>query len=317
MASGRRTWSILKFGVGAEGLALRAFLVLTVVAFPALAQERTLELGTRYWLSNGENRFAHNAQGANPAFGNPTSVLTYDELDARGFELHWRAAFSGRWFFKGHFGAGELRDGSFDDEDYGAGQVKTDDTTSAVRGERFSYLTLDVGKDIWASAGGTSKLGVFAGFQQWSEQVDAFGLMVTVGTSPTFPDSLRVISNDVRWRSLRVGVAGAAAVTQRLRVLADLALVPFSDLRNEDSHYQRADLGPVPNIVTTGRGSGVQLELELRYAFTDRVEAGIGVRHWELRRDDADVRFGGGAALPVTEFETRRTGITATVVGRW
>lgn len=300
-------------------MALRApgLLLALAVALPALGQERSLELGTRYWLSNGDNRFAHNAQAADPTLGNPTSILTYDELDARAFELHWRAAFSGSWFFKGHFGIGELRDGAFDDEDYGAGQVKTDDTTSVVRGERFSYLTLDVGKNLWASAGGRSKLGVFAGVQQWTEQVDAFGLMVTVGTSPTLPDSLRVISNDARWRSLRVGVAGAAALAQRLRVLADFALVPFSDLRNEDSHYLRGDLGPVPNIVTTGRGSGVQLELELRYAFTDRLEAGIGVRHWELRVDDADVSFAGGAALPVTEFETRRTGITATVVGRW
>jgi hypothetical protein len=244
-------------------------------------------------------------------------VLTYDEIDARALEIHWRAAFSGRWFVKGHFGVGELRDGGFDDEDYGTGQVKTDDTTSVVRGERFSYLTLDLGKELWASPGGKARLGVFAGFQQWSEQVDAFGLMVTVGASPTLPESVRVISNDVRWRSLRLGVAGTAALTPRLRVLADLALVPLSDLRNEDSHYQRADLGPVPNIVTTGRGSGVQLELELRYAITDRLEAGLGVRHWELRMDEADVSFAGGAPLPVTEFETRRTGITATMVGRW
>lgn len=298
-------------------MALRAFLLLLVTALPALAQERGLELGTRYWLSNGENHFAHNAQGANPSFGNPTSVLTYDDLDARALEIHWRAAFAGSWFFKGQFGVGELRDGAFDDEDFNAGQVKTDDTTSAVRGERFSYLTLDVGKDLWASEGGRSKLGVFAGFQQWSEQADAFGLTVTVGGSPTFPDSVRVISNDVRWRSLRLGVAGTAALTPRLRVLADLALVPFSDVRNEDSHYLRPDLGPVPNIVTTGRGSGVQLELELRYGFTERLEAGIGVRHWELREDDASVRFGNGSALPVTRFETRRTGLTATVVGRW
>jgi hypothetical protein len=300
-------------------VALRAagFLLALAVALPALGQERGLELGARYWLSSGDNRFAHNAQAADPTLGNPTSILTYDELDARALELHWRAAFSGSWFFKGHFGTGELRDGAFDDEDYGAGQVKTDDTSSVVRGERFSYLTLDVGKALWASAGGRSRLGVFAGFQQWSEQVDAFGLMVTAGSSPTFPDSLRVISNDVRWRSVRVGVAGTAVVTQRLRVLADLALVPYSEVRNEDSHYLRGDLGPVPNIVTTGWGSGVQLELELRYALTDRLEAGIGVRHWKLSVEDADVSFAGGAALPITEFETKRTGITATVVGRW
>ena len=61
---------------------------------------------------------------------------------------------------------------------------------------------------------------------------------------------------------------------------------------------------------------GVQLDLELRYALGERLEAGIGVRHWELGKDRANVALGNGS-FPVTEFETRRTGVTATVVGRW
>lgn len=188
------------------------FALFLAASLPAAAAERGFELGTRYWLSSGENRFAHNAQSADPTLGNPTSILTYEELDARALELHWRSNFSSDgWFFKGNFGLGEVRDGAFDDEDYDAAQAKTDDTTSAVRGERFSYLTLDVGKDLWASAGG-STLGLFVGFQQWSEQVDAFGLMTTVGGSPNLPESTRVITNDVLWRSLRIGVAGSAAV---------------------------------------------------------------------------------------------------------
>jgi hypothetical protein len=289
------------------------FLML-IAAGAAMAQERGLELGTRYWLSNGENRFAHNAQAANPAFGNPTSVLTYDELDARALELHWRSTFPERWFFKGNFGAGELRDGTFDDEDYNAGQIKASDTASAVRGDRFSYLTLDFGRNVWTSASG-SVLGVFAGVQQWSEQAEAYGATATVG-SIFVPANVRVITNDVRWRSLRLGLAGRAVVMNRLRVLADLAYVPYAQLANDDSHYLRADLGPVPNIVTEGRGSGVQLDLELRYAFSDRVEAGVGMRHWRLAMDRADVALA-GVIVPVTEFETRRTGLTATVVGRW
>ena len=292
------------------------FVVVLAASLPVAAAERGFEFGTRYWLSSGENRFAHNAQGADPTLGNPTSVLTYDELDARALELHWRSNFSSDgWFFKGNFGLGEVRDGTFDDEDFNAAQAKTDDTTSAVRGERFSYLTLDVGKDIWESAGG-SALGLFAGFQQWSEQVDAFGLMTTVGGSPNLPESVRVITNDVLWRSLRLGIAGRAVVTSKLRVLADLAFVPYSRIANDDSHYLRADLGPVPNVITSGRGSGVQLELELRYALSDRLEAGVGVRHWQLSLERANVALA-GATLPVTEFETRRTGVTATVVGRW
>ena len=131
---------------------------LAVLSFQVHSQERGFEFGTRYWLSSGENRFAHNAQGADPTLGNPTSILTYDDLDARALELHWRSEVSSEgWFFKGNFGLGEVRDGSFDDEDYDAAQAKTDDTTSSVRGERFSYLTLDVGRDLWRSAAGTGE----------------------------------------------------------------------------------------------------------------------------------------------------------------
>jgi hypothetical protein len=297
-------------GISAVSAALLA------AALPAAAQERGFEFGTRYWLSSGENRFAHDASGVDPSrYGNPTSILTYDELDARALELHWRTYSSMGWFFKGNFGLGEVRDGSFDDEDFDGAQAKTDDTTSAVRGERFSYLTLDVGRDLWRSAAG-STLGVFAGFQQWSEELDGFGLMATVGPSPSFPESVRVITNEVRWRSLRVGVAGRAAIASRIRLLADLAYVPYSSVRNEDSHYLRADLGPVPNIITGGRGSGVQLDLELRFAIHPRLEAGVGVRHWQLTMDRAGVTLA-GVTVPVTEFETRRTGLTATVVGRW
>jgi hypothetical protein len=292
------------------------FVVVVATSLPVAAAERGFEFGTRYWLSSGENRFSHNAQGVDPTLGNPTSTLAYDELDARALELHWRSNFSSDgWFFKGNFGLGELRDGTLDDEDFNAGQVKFSDTTSSVRGERFSYLTLDVGKDIWASAGGKTALGLFVGFHQWSEQVDAFGATATVG-SISVPDSVRVITNDVLWRSLRVGFAGTAAVTSRIRVLADLAFVPYSRIGNDDSHYLRTDLGPVPNVITSGRGSGVQLDLELRYALSERLEAGIGVRHWQLSLGRANVTLA-GATVPATEFETRRTGVTATVVGRW
>jgi hypothetical protein len=132
----------------------------------------------------------------------------------------------------------------------------------------------------------------------------------------SIPGDVRVITNDVRWRSLRVGLSGVAAMTSRLRILADVAFVPYSKMSNDDSHYLRPDLGPVPNIITSGRGSGGQLDVELRYALTDRLEAGIGVRHWQLSKDRANVALA-GVTVPVTEFETRRTGVTATVVGRW
>ena len=71
----------------------------------ALAQEAPLayqrgELGVRYWLSSGETKHAHNAQGADPSLGNPTSVLLYENLDANALELFGRGLFAREWFLK-------------------------------------------------------------------------------------------------------------------------------------------------------------------------------------------------------------------------
>jgi hypothetical protein len=269
----------------------------------------------RYWLSRGENAFAHNAQGADPTLGNPTSILTYDDLDAHTLEAFVRSSFGQGWFLKANFGVGSVREGSFDDEDYNAGQVKFSDTTSSVRGERLSYFTLDVGRELWTSAGGGTVLGAFAGFQRWSETLDAFGAMATVGTI-NVPDGVLAISNDVVWSSLRLGIATRTRLGEKTTFTLDFAVVPWSDLRNEDSHYLRADLGPVPNVITEGRGAGVQLDLELRHRVYKRTELGIGLRYWHLEARDADVALA-GVVVPVTEFETRRGGITASVMTRW
>lgn len=297
-------------------MALRAvvFLLIGFVS-PVLGQERSLELGLRYWLSGGETVFAHNAQGANPAFGNPTSILTYDELDAHALEVFVRSNFGNGWFLRSTFGVGGVKDGSLDDEDYDAGQVKSSDTTSTVRGDRLSYFSLDIGRDLWSSAGGATVVGAYAGFQHWSETLEAFGAMASVGTI-NVPDGVLAISNEVVWNSLRVGVTGRMRVGEKTTFMIDFALIPFSDVRNEDSHYLRADLGPVPNVITNGRGAGAQLDLEVRHRVYRRTELGIGVRYWRLRASDADVAIAGIIA-PVTEFETRRAGITASVMTRW
>ncbi len=91
-----------------------SILILALASLPALGQERGFEFGTRYWHSSGENRFAHNAQGVDPTLGNPTSILTYDDLDARALALHWRTGTPEGWFFKGNFGLGKVRGGGFD-----------------------------------------------------------------------------------------------------------------------------------------------------------------------------------------------------------
>lgn len=284
-------------------------------ALPASAQG--WELGARYWLSTGSTVRSHNAQGVAPSRGNPTSVLTYEDLNAHALELYARKDFGQRWFLRGNAGLGWIRSGTFDDEDFLAGQVKSIDTTSAVKGNRLSYATIDLGRDFWVL--GNTTIGLFAGYHHWTERLDAYGLIFTVGGSGSIGESVPVITNEVTWRSLRLGIGANAGFTPRTRLSIDLAWVPYADVRDEDSHYLRTspnDLGPTPNIIMEGRGRGMQFDLELRHLIRAQWELGAGLRHWWLRATRGN-RFAAGTSLPLTELESQRTGLTFSLTRRW
>jgi hypothetical protein len=296
-------------------------LILALAFSPAALGEEALpaaqrgELGMRYWLSTGETQNSHNARAASPALGNPTSVLTYENLDAHVLELFGRVNFAGNWFLKGNLGVGRINTGSFDDEDYLAGQFKFLDTTSSVTEGSITYGTIDLGLAPWTR--GRSTLGMFLGWNQWTEDVDAYGITQTadplgVGAGD-LPDSVLVISNKAQWTSLRLGLAANLAFSERGRLVADLAYVPYSKMRNEDSHHLRSDLGPVPNVIKEGVGTGVQLDLELQYVVFARATLGVGVRYWRLKAEHGTDNID----FPVVELISERTGVTLTLTRLW
>jgi len=279
------------------------------------------ELGIRYWLSTGENKHAHNAQGLVPSLGNPTSVLLYENLDANVLEIFGRQRFAERWFLKGTLGIGRINTGSFDDEDFAAGQVKFSDTTSSVTAGRIGYGTFDVGHQ-WVLRQGTINLGVFAGYSQWTEEYEASGLTDHFDPSDNLDRSVKVIKNDLTWKALRIGFAGQF-VFGRARLGVDLALIPYATYRNEDSHLLRqspGDLGPAPNIVLEGDGRGIQFDAELGYEVHRRTIVALGVRYWYLESTDGKRKlpnFPGFAELPVTELYSMRVGATLSVRHLW
>jgi len=290
-------------------------------AFCAHAQEDLApqrgEFGVRYWLSSGETKNSHNAQGASPLVGNPTSVLTYENLDAHVLELFWRQSFAASWFLKGNLGIGRVTTGSFDDEDYLAGQFKFLDTTSSVTEGTIAYGTLDIGVREWSLGAGRGTAGLFIGFNYWSEDLDAYGITQTedplgVGGG-NLPNSVLVISNKAAWSSLRLGLVADIALGARTRLVADLAYIPYSKVRNEDSHYLRPDLGPVPNVIKEGVGSGVQLDLELRYALGRQTLFGAGMRYWRLKAEDGT----DNTDFPLVELISERVGLTLSLMRTW
>ena len=303
---------------------IRVLILALALSGAALGQEelapaRRGDFGVRYWLSAGENKHSHNAQVLFPSAGNPTSVLVYSDLDAHVLELFVRQNFAEGGFLKGIVGVGRITGGLFDDKDFEAGQVLTDHTSSPVREGRIGYGALDLGRQ-WALREGRLTLGVFAGFTQWTEDMDAYGATDHLGTiGPISPDTL-VISNKVRWRALRLGVAGEVLIGSRARLSVDLALNPYAEVRNEDSHHLRGDLGPVPNIILEGDGWGVQLDAELRYEIRRRIELGIGVRYWHMEIDDGTRQVPnvpGFPRLPLTELYSTRVGVTLSLRRTW
>ena len=283
----------------------------------ALPAAQRGELGVRYWLSTGETRNSHNAQGASALVGNPTSVLTYENLDAHVLEVFGRQNFGGRWLLKGNLGIGRINTGSFDDEDYLAGQFKFLDTTSSVTEGKIAYGAVDIGLIPWSALGGRSTLGVFLGFNQWTEDVDAYGVTQTADPlgvgGGNLPDSVLVISNKATWKSLRIGLAATVAIGERGQFVADLAYIPYSEVRNEDSHHLRDDLGPVPNVIKEGVGTGVQLDFEFRYEIFSRTLLSVGARYWRLKADYGTDR----TDFPLVELISERAGVTLSLTRTW
>jgi outer membrane protein Pom len=282
----------------------------------SIALQEGWEFGVRYWFSTGTTRWSHNAQGIDPSLGNPTSTLTYEDVRAHSLELHARNSYPDRWFVRGYAGIGKVTDGRLIDEDFFAGQVKFSESHSTVKGDRLKYAMLDIGRDIWV--GRSNTLGLFAGYHYWTERVDAFGATFPVNFlgNPDLPESELVISNEVTWNSLRLGVSWNAAFGRSTRFSLDAAFLPYARFRNEDSHYLRSDFGPAPNVFMNANGYGAQLDLELRQRFAGDWEAGAGLRYWWIRAVNGDVSTRTFSA-PLVEFISERVGLTLTLAKRW
>jgi hypothetical protein len=309
-------------------LTLALALALAPAAFAQDLSRPQRELGVRYWLSTGENRHSHNAQGFDPTLGNPTSVLVYENLDANVIELFGRLNFGANWFVKGNLGLGLITTGSFDDQDFDAGQVQDSHTTSSVPSGWISYATVDLGRDEWALRQGRATFGAFVGYGRWTEYVDAYGATDHRGAIGGDIDrGVRVISNELSWNALRIGLAAGFAFTSRTRFSVDLALVPYAWFRNEDSHYLRSTdpgspfyLGPVPNLIIEGDGRGVQLDAELIHEVSPRTEVGVGLRYWHLEATKGTrsvPNIPGAADLPLVELISQRVGALFSLRTRW
>jgi len=134
----RKGWVLAVCAVAFIGTGARAQTVqvpnVYAIPLPPMLEPR-FELGVRYWQSVGKTHFSINSSRQNPTYGNPTSVLKYEDMDGYSGEFFWYARNETDTFAKGFVGGGGLSGGSLDDEDYYAGQIKFSDTFSKLKGD--------------------------------------------------------------------------------------------------------------------------------------------------------------------------------------
>lgn len=259
-------------------------------AFPAPAGTSDgwqVEFGARAFFSGG--RYQKTLSGAGlPAQIN--SRLTYGGTSATTGELFGRLDAPSGWFVKGYAGIGSHGGGILNDEDFPPDTVPYSSTNSRMRNGRLDYASLDVGALVFRSA--SARIGLFAGVHHFKEKYHGYGCEQVAG-NPTicgvpYPPDMLVLSETGRWTSLRLGVVGDFALTERLTLTAEAAFLPYTRLAAFDNHWLRSDINL---MAENGQGIGAQFEASLAYRLTDKLSLGAGGRFWYLATTSAKTQF--------------------------
>lgn len=275
---------------GWNGIAPSALPVKAPSQVAGMASGWETEVGTRYWFNS--DRFQWDNAGAN---GNLVqSRLTYDDRTTHAGELFGRIDSLWGTFVKGFVGGGVTSGGHMNDEDWGIeSNLAYTNTRHARTDGHIGYATIDIGHS-WLR-GPDYKVGTFVGYNYFREKMGAFGCVQTASpnnpAAPCVPDpqvvpvsinGSPIITERAAWRSLRLGVAGEYMLTDRLKVAAEAAYLPYVSFSGEDNHFLGSSGVLASLFPQAGRGAGVQLEAMLSYALTDRLSIGVGGRYWSM-----------------------------------
>ena len=300
-------------------------------------QKLSLAIGT--WISTGETSWNHDISNTSSITGNPSSELIYEDLESNIIELEGEIKLPHRVFLRTQFGFGTINDGRLVDDDFvsatgatsfGASQSgphRISRSFSNVDGDNMWYLNLDLGFKLWATKDNAHFTRVFIGYQHWQEKVITTGVEQVECTSFTggnpFCESpgtvsfvgQKVISNEVRWDSLRIGWEGSFRYSKRFRFDMDLAYIPISGLLNRDIHHLRTDLQQDPSFEMDGTGSGYNLEASFKYSLTKKILLSAGYKYWKIKASDGTWKnlpvVGTQTIGNLNDLSSSRQGVTA------
>lgn len=242
------------------------------------------DFGTRFWF--GRARTSKDLFDDTGAL--LLSRLDYHEMSIFTAEAFARFDFNNGWFLKAYTGGGGLFNGRLRDEDFPPVTVPYSATLSDQRGSLF-YGSIDAGVTLFR--GPDFRVGTFVGYHFMRDTVEAFGC-AQVAANPDIcgdggiPTSIRGISQNNNWHSLRLGLEAQVDLGSRWRVGVDAAWLPVVQLYGSDAHWLRIGTdpgsftGPVPE---DGRGWGYQIDAFLNYRVNDWLTLGGGGRYWRVQ----------------------------------
>jgi outer membrane protease len=253
---------------------------------PAAPSTYTSDFGLRFWYGSGKT---------GKTLFDDTGALTVSRLSYDGFSIFTAEGFtrfdlSSGWFLKGYAGGGALLDGQLKDEDFPPVIAPYSATLSPIKNSSMSYGSVDLGFKL--VRGGDFYIGAFAGYHFMRQSISAYGCTQVASNPdvcvPTIPDSIKVISQNNNWHSLRVGIDAAIEFDRRWKLSVDAAWLPYVWLAGSDAHWLR--IGPSPGDFTgpvpeDGHGRGYQIDSFLSYRVNDFVGVGLGGRYWHMQAD--------------------------------
>ena len=267
----------------------------------------TGEFGTRVGWSGG--KFAKNLwDPTNKSQLN--SRLTWEGQDGLALETFARLDHTSGVFAKGLIGGVGISSSKMSDEDFPPGISPYSKTTDTTKNGRDLYATVDLGYNFLSNNNG--KLGAFIGYNHYEQNLRAYGCTQVATNAgcrtnppPYASDNLTLGENE-RWNSMRVGLNGEYMITDRLKIMADAAWLPVSNLTAYDNHWLRSNINPLKEVGDSSKN--YQLEAVLSYKVTEKVSLGLGARHWHFEAT-GHTQFPGVTATSPMKFKSDRTSV--------
>jgi outer membrane protease len=241
-----------------------------------------------------------------PSLSN-VSRLTYDDMQTNSGEFFGRVETPWNLFVKGFIGGGFTNNGHMNDEDFvlplGGLLGAYSNTLSPNVTGKITYGAIDGGIDFLRGPG--YKVGVFGGYFALNQTMNAFGCtpVAFVNCIPAVltSGSANITEND-KWRAARIGVAGEAMLTDRVKLSGEVAYLPWVHFDGIDQHFFGNSGILAENFPESGNGRGVQVEALVFYYLTPQWSVGVGGRYWGMWTTSGQMNctFGAGGLCGAT-----------------